>query len=338
MDKIKVTVLGGGTGSLAVLKGLKNFTDVEIKVIVNMTDDGGSNIIVRDEFGLLPLSDIRKSIIALSDENRNDMLRKMFTYRFYKGESFIGHTLGNIIMMALSDIAGSEVDAIKAACDLFGIKQEIIPVTINKSTLCAEYSDGKTLLGEHLIDETKKQQKTKIEKLSLKPTPHAYDKALMAIKESDYVILGPGDLYTTTIANLIVRGMSEALNKTKAKILFISNLMTKSGQTHWMKASDHVEEIKKYIGKYPDIVLINKGTVPLNILRRYNKQGERKVEDDIKFGNGYRVIKADIVEETEVVKQKGDSLIRSYIRHDPYKLGYILYGIMHDYHFTEVNA
>lgn len=332
MDKIKVTVIGGGTGSLAVLRGLKIYPDLDVKVIVNMTDDGGSNITVRDEFGLLPLSDIRKSIIALSDEDKNMLLRQLFTYRFSRGESFSGHTLGNIIMMALSDIAGSEVGAIQMISNLFGIKGEVIPVTLDQVRVCAKYTDGSETIGEHLIDETLDKNDCRIDKLFLSPRAHAYKRAIEGIHNSDYIIIGPGDLYTTTIANLIVEGIASAIKKSGAKIIYISNLMTKSGQTHWMKASDHVKELEKYTNTKPDTVIINNGVINSKALERYTQKGENIIEDDLdRSVTRFKTIRANIVADDEIKLDKGDKLVRSYIRHDPYKLGYLLYGIMHGY-------
>ncbi|MBW7953920.1 YvcK family protein, partial [Candidatus Dojkabacteria bacterium] len=137
----KVAVIGGGTGTVAVLSGLKYNTDVTLSAIVNMTDDGGSNRVVRDEFGLLPLSDLRKSIVALADAG-NGIFRELFTYRFDKGEGLSSHTLGNLMLMALSDITGSEIGAIEAASKIFNCRGKVIPVTLDDVRLVAKYDDG----------------------------------------------------------------------------------------------------------------------------------------------------------------------------------------------------
>ncbi|HVX93242.1 MAG TPA: gluconeogenesis factor YvcK family protein, partial [Candidatus Dojkabacteria bacterium] len=126
---MKIACIGGGTGTTAVLKGLKDYSDLELSVIVTMMDDGGSNAIVRDEFGILPLSDVRKSILALASGNKNEILRQLFTYRFAKGNGISGHTLGNLIMIALTDITGSEKEAIQESANIFSVKGKIIPVT-----------------------------------------------------------------------------------------------------------------------------------------------------------------------------------------------------------------
>jgi uncharacterized cofD-like protein len=226
---MKITVLGGGTGTTTVLEGLKQHKDLEISVIVGMMDDGGSNAIVRDEFGLLPFSDLRKSIIALSEENQGNILRNLFTYRFSHGDGLKGHTLGNLLMIAMTEITGSEVEAIEMFKYLFNVRGEIVPVTLDKVKLVAEYDNGTKVVGEHLIDEP--EQDLRIRKFYLDSKASAYEGAIETILNSDYIIVGPGDLYTTTLASIVVDGIPKALQDTKAKIIFIPNLMSKIGQT-----------------------------------------------------------------------------------------------------------
>jgi len=158
---MNITVIGGGTGSSTVLEGLKSKKDLSLKVIVGMMDDGGSNAVVRDEFGLLPLSDLRKSIIALSTENEDQILRNLFTYRFSQGDGLKGHTLGNLLMIAMTEITGSEVEAIEMFKYLFSVSGDIIPVTLDKVKLVAEYTNGMKIVGEHFIDEPEEDRKIK---------------------------------------------------------------------------------------------------------------------------------------------------------------------------------
>ncbi|HOK59560.1 MAG TPA: YvcK family protein, partial [Candidatus Dojkabacteria bacterium] len=219
---MKITVIGGGTGSTTVLEGLKKKKDLDLNVIVGMMDDGGSNAVVRDEFGLLPLSDLRKSIIALSEENENQMLRNLFTYRFSQGDGLKGHTLGNLLMIAMTEITGSEIEAIEMFKYFFSVTGNIIPVTLDKVRLVAEYDDGSKVVGEHLIDEPEDDKK--IVKFYFDKKAQAYQGAIDTIMSSDYIIIGPGDLYTTTLPNIIVEGIPQALQETKAKLIFISNL------------------------------------------------------------------------------------------------------------------
>jgi uncharacterized cofD-like protein len=328
MEKRKVVIIGGGTGSIAVINGLKIYPDVDIKVIVNMTDDGGSNQVIRDEFGLLPLSDIRKSIISLADEDKKDLLRTIFTYRFAEGNGLSGHTIGNLIMMALSEKLGTEVDAIKAISELFEIKGTVIPVTTDCVRLCAKYSNGQTVIGEHKIDDSENLENERIEELFLEPNANAFSEALTAIKEAEYIIVGPGDFYTTTMANLIVKGLAEAIQNSPAKFVYITNLMSKKGETRQLKQTDFIKEIVKYVHRKPDITIVNDGPMPLDILKRYQADGEHVIENDFSENEESLILSADLLNHDPIIKDKGDTLPRSYIRHDSSKLGYILYGLI----------
>ncbi len=324
----KVVVIGGGTGTTSVLSGLKHNKDIDLKVIVSMTDDGGSNAVIQDEFGLLPLGDLRKSILALADVGReNQLLQRMFAYRFDKGNGLSGHTLGSLIMIALSDIAGSEVGAISAVSDIFHAQGQVIPVTLGHASLVADYDTGKQVQGEHLIDEPPLTENTgRIIRLSITPHVEAYAPVLHALAEADYIIAGPGDLYTTTLANIIVGGVAEAIQKSKAKFIFINNLMSKRGQTNGYKASDLVGEISKYAGRKPDMVIQHEGPLAVEVLEKYRERGEERIEDDLGEVDG--VIRTDMAYEREVAADKGDTLARSLIRHDGEKLARVLMGIM----------
>jgi uncharacterized cofD-like protein len=327
MKKKKVVVIGGGTGTTAVLSKLKEFSDLDLSVIVSMTDDGGSNAVIRDEFGLLPLSDLRKSIIALS-ENANDILRRLFMYRFGKGAGLSGHTLGNLIMMGLSDIHGSELSAIEAAKKLFRVRGKVIPVTLENTNLVAIYEDGKKVSGEHLIDEPDFTVKvSRIRKLTLSKKVKANPEAIRVLKNADFIIAGPGDLYTTTFASLVVPGISNAIKKNRGKFIFVNNLMTKYGQTNRMKASDLVSEVTHYASRRPDVVVVNNGKPPAKILRRYAREREFPIVDDLN-DSLFNVVRSDLVGKKEIVRQKGDTLKRSLIRHDSDRLGRTLYKIM----------
>lgn len=323
---MKVSVIGGGTGTSVVLSGLKHYDDIEIHAIVSMMDDGGSNEVVRDQLGLLPLSDLRKALIALSKHNKDEVFRKIFTYRFPKGEGLKGHTLGNLIMVGLSEIAGSEAGAIDAVRTIFDIKGHIHPVTLDDVRLVAHYDDGSKIVGEHYIDVA--DQKKKIVNLSLDRKARTHKNAVKAILESDYVIIGPGDLYTSVVANLVVSGMSTALKNSKAKLIYITNLMTKSAETSGMSARDMLETIEKYVGRRMDYVLVNSSEIDKRLLSIYEKEGEHLVEDDLgkKVGKTH-VVRTDLLFEEEVVVDKGDELKRSLVRHDPDKLAMELYSI-----------
>ncbi len=324
----KVVVIGGGTGTIPVLTGLKQFKNLDLSVVVSMTDDGGSNAVIRDQFGLLPLSDLRKSIIALS-KGHAEFLREIFTYRFSKGEGLGGHTLGNLILTGLTDITGSEENAVQVVSELFHLSGKVIPVTFGKTTLRATYSDGSIIEGEHLIDEPEKLSKNVfINKLSLTKKVKANPEAIQAILKADVIIAGPGDLYTSTLANIIIPGIADAIQKSKAKFIFISNLMTKHGQTDNFAVSDFVRVMKDYCGRCPDTVILHSGNINQQIIEKYHTRGENLVSDDVKDNGSYAVIRKDVVQTEESKKDVKDKLVRSLIRHDAKKLAKILYKII----------
>lgn len=318
----KITVLGGGTGSSIVLKGLKNFSDLKLNVIVNMTDDGGSNEVITKEFSLLPLSDLRKTILAL-DPNSENILNKIFSYRFDRGLGLSGHTLGNLVLVALSDLLGSEKKAILELTKLLKINAGVIPVTLQKTKLVAKYSDGSKIIGEHLIDELDKNKK--IINLQTIPKVKINLDAKKIILNSNFIIIGPGDLYTTTLANLIISGVREALKKSKAKIIFIGNLTTKKGQTQEMSAKDIVLEIEKYLDRKVDYIVLNNKKIDSKIKKNYFN-GEKEIAND--FKNDSRIILTDLIDKNIFKKDKGDKLVRSFLRHDSKKLANIIYKII----------
>jgi uncharacterized cofD-like protein len=322
---MNITVMGGGTGSSNVLKGLKEYRDLHLSVIVGTMDDGGSNAVIRDELGLLPLSDIRKSIIALAEDSDKGLIRELFTYRFPEGKGLKGHTLGNLLMAAMTDITDSEVGAIEAFKYLFEIRGDIIPVTLDDAKLVAEYDDGTKIEGEHLIDEPEIHKE--IVKFYLNSDTKAYKGAIEAIMESDFVVIGPGDLYTTSLATIIVPGIPQALKESKAKIVFIPNLMSKIGQTRGLTQRSMLKLLERYLDKKVDFLLVNNGLLPQKALERYLAQGEHVFEDDLGENGGREIVREDLVANSVIKKDKGDELVRSFIRHDPDKLGRELYKI-----------
>ncbi len=319
----KIVVIGGGTGTSVVLSGLKKYEDLDISVIVNMTDDGGSNAIVRDEFGVLPLSDLRKSVIALADESYNDILRELFVYRFHEGNGLKGHTLGNLLMLAMVDISGSEQEAVRVLEELFSTKGRIFLVTTDDVRLVAQYEDGKRVVGEHLIDEICEDRR--IESFGLDSTAKISKSAEEEILNADYIVIGPGDIYTSILACIVVNGVAEAIQRSKGKLIFITNLMTKIGQTRGLSHSKVAGLVEEYIGRKMNYILINNGDISKELIKRYEEDGESLMEDDM--FNDTRVIRKDIVANTEYIKDRGDALRRSLVRHDPEKLSKILYEI-----------
>lgn len=329
MAKKNVVVIGGGTGTYTILSGLKKYTDlINISVIVSMMDDGGSNRIIRDEFGLLPTSDIRQCMVALASKDSDEVLRKLFTYRYENGVGISGMTFGNLFMAALTDIyKGNQKKAIEETQKILGVVGKIIPVTYDKCDLVATYENGKQILGEHYIDEPdKKTGKFKIVNLEVFPNAKLNLDAQNAIKNADMIILGPGDFYTSILPNVVVDNLAQKIKNSKAKLVYVLNLMTKFGQSVGYKASNFIDEIEKYIGKKPDFVLVNKSkNISAKVLKKYKLENAELVIDDLgKDG----VVRADLVSSEIYQKPKSDKLVRSLIRHDSDKLAKVVLSLL----------
>lgn len=320
----KIVCIGGGTGTFVVLRGLK-FYPFQISAVVAMSDSGGSNKRIRDEFGLLPTSDVRQCMVALSEEKgKAGLLRKLFMYRFDKGNGISGMTFGNLFMAALSDILGSQASAIKETCKVLKIAGTIIPVSYTDTNLCAQYEDGSTITEEHFIDEPIHDGTLKITRLYLDPAAQANPDAINAIHEADLVVLGPGDLYTSLLPNLLVTGIRDALCESKATKVYIMNLMTKYGQTYNFTALDHMQALEKYIGKCINYVIVNSTKLSQEALNIYGESHEQQVTDNLGESQYYKIIRADVVNNQMQVKTTSDTLVRSLIRHDSDKLAELL--------------
>lgn len=324
----KVVCIGGGTGTFVTLKGMKYYP-VSLTAIVTMSDSGGSNRRIRDEFGLLPTSDIRQCFVALSDENGGvGLMRKLFMYRFEKGEGIKGMTFGNLFMAALSDITGSQRDAIKQTKRVLKIKGTVLPVSYTDTNLYAEYEDGTIVTEEHFIDEPTHDGTIQIKKAYLEPKAQGNPDAMKAISEADMIVLGPGDLYTSIIPNLLVDGIPDAICKSKAKKVYVTNLMTKFGQTYNFTAKDHVDTLNNYLQCSVDAVIVNTGLLPQEALDEYAKQQEFPVVNNLPNNEFYTIITRDVVANEVTEKSAADVLVRSLIRHDSDKLASTLFSIL----------
>jgi len=323
-----IVCIGGGTGTFVVLKGLKTYP-YHLSAIVTMSDSGGSNKRIRDEFGLLPTSDIRQCFVALSEEKGGaGLLRKLFMYRFEKGEGISGMTFGNLFMAALSDILGSQEEAIRQTGKVLRVSGSVIPVSFTDTNLFAQYENGHVVSEEHLIDEPEHDGTLKIKKLYLKPRPKANEQAIKAILAADLIVLGPGDLYTSLLPNLLVPEVAKAIKDSPAKKVYILNLMTKYGQTYNYKASDHIRAIEKLIGKSLNYVLMNTQKFTKPVLKKYEAMKEIPVVDDLTQNSYYTVIRKAVLSDQAIEKSTSDTLLRSLIRHDSDKLATELVSLL----------
>lgn len=268
----KIVTIGGGTGHFQILKGLKNY-DCEITAIVNMSDDGGSSGRLRDEYGVLPPGDVRQCIVALAHENGGRTLRDLFAFRLKDG-----HSLGNLIITALTEITGSQSEAIKVAGKLLNVNGYVLPVTLDDCKLVAETEDGRILEGESKIYNLK--SKTKLKRIYHEPKSFLFREAAIAIRQADKIIVCPGDLYASIIPNFLANGMSQALSESRAKKIYVCNLFTKQS-TYDFKVSDFVNEIEKYSGIRLDKILINNGEHNPETIKKYFSEESKLVEDDL---------------------------------------------------------
>ncbi len=326
-----VVVVGGGTGTHTVLRGLKKYQKkIDLTAIVTMADSGGSTGRLRDEFGQLPVGDVRMALAALASDvdEHDELVRKLFLHRFDKGDGLSGHNFGNLFLVALTELLGSEEAAIRAASRVLRVQGQVMPVTNESVHLQAEYEDGVVILGEHDIDEPEHTRHEKrITNLSVVPAATINPRAEEALLNADMIVLGPGDLYTSVLANCVVDGVADAIRHSQAKIVYVCNLMTKTGQTNGMGAQEHLDEIERYVKIKPDIVLINEGKFPDDLLEKYAQDKEFPVVMNCNNGT-CQVIAEDFLAKEEVKTKAGDTLKRSLIRHDSRKLAQTLMDLL----------
>ncbi len=331
MNKKRVVVIGGGTGTHTVLRGLRSHADaLDITAIVSMADSGGSTGRLRDEFGFLPIGDVRNALSALASEGgkHEALLRQLFMYRFSRGAGLEGHNFGNLFLTALTDILGSEVKAIEAASHILQVSGRVIPVTVDNVQLAAKYADGTVVVGENEIEEALlHKDNSRIMSLWLTPEAKITEEAKRAILEADLIVLGPGDLYTSILANCVVLGFKEAISESTACIVYVCNLMSKRGQTVGMHAHEHVLEIQKHIGRAPDFALINTATFAEDLVAKYQAEGDHPILNNC-VGEVCAIEARPFASKEEVVLGTSDVIKRSLIRHDSDLLADALISIL----------
>jgi len=316
----KIVTIGGGTGQFNLLCALRDIEGIDISAVVSMVDSGGSTGRLRDELGILPPGDILKCVLALS-RNR-ESARKILQKRFQGSSRLNGHSVGNLLLTILSQYAGSFPEGVRALGEVLDIRGTVLPVTVDKATLVAELTDGSFLYGETAIDVPRGDQREKIKNTFLVPhhsdQVRVYPPVVDAIKKADLIIVGPGDLFTSTIPNFLVPGVREAVQNSKSRLLFIVNIMTKFGETDNYKAKDFVEKIEEAIGRKVDKVLVNSSVPKDEILEKYKEQKAHFVETNIDKEWGRReIISKDLLDTSGGV-----------IRHNSKKLADVIKNII----------
>ena len=260
----KIVAIGGGTGLSMLLKGIKHITN-NITAVVTVGDDGGSSGRLREEMGVLPPGDIRNCIAALADDE--DLVTKLFQYRFKSGEGLEGHSFGNLFLTALCAITGDMVRAVKESSNVLSIRGRVLPSTLDDMKLVAEMEDGRIIRGESNIPEAH----GKIKRLFTDPKNcKALDEVIIAIRNADLIILGPGSLYTSVIPNLLINEISKEVVASEAKKIYVCNIMTQPGETDGYSVSDHIKALMKHTNsrKVIDAVLVN-DFMPSNLADKY---------------------------------------------------------------------
>lgn len=282
--KYRISVIGGGTGISSILRGLsRNYKD--INAIVNVVDNGGSSGILRKQLGIIPPGDLRSCVLAMS--NTTPIIEKLFSYRFKKG-IVDGHSLGNLIITALSEITGSMENALGEAASIFNINGRVFAVTTENIDLIATLKDGTKIIGESQIPLESIKRNSEIDLVNLYPSrPKAYKEVLDVLGTSNLIIIGPGSLYTSILPALLVSGVREAILRSNAKLVYIQNLMTQPGETTNYNIKDHINVIYKHCEDIEfDYVFANDYILEDKILKRYNDVGSIQIlinKEDILF-------------------------------------------------------
>ena len=312
----KVVVLGGGSGMSNLLAGLKQYP-LDITAIVTVCDDGKSTGILREEFNIPAVGDIRRVLVSLSETE--PLVMELFNYRFNTTSDLDGHTVGNLLLTACSEITGNLSDGIEALSKVLNLKGKVVPLTEDNVTLMADMEDGSVVSGEHNITCSKEKIKKVYYKTSAVPTKDA----LKAIEEADLILLSMGSLFTSIIPNLLIKQVVKKIEKSKAKIMYICNMMTQPGETDGFTVSDHLKKLNEYLGKRNvDIVLANTGKIDEKMAAFYETQEQKDPviidKEEIKKLNA-KLMTDDF---TYITKN-------NLLRHDNIKLGFrIFYYLM----------
>jgi len=312
----KVVVLGGGTGMSNLLSGLKQYP-LDITAIVSVCDDGSSTGVLREEFNIPAVGDIRRVLVSLSETE--PLVMDLFNHRFKTKSDLDGHTVGNLLLTAASEISGNLSDGIEALSKVLNLKGKVVPLTEDNVILMADTTDGKTIEGEHKIT----QSKNKIKRVYYKEKAIPTKEALKSIEEADLIVLSMGSLFTSIIPNLLIEEVKTTIEKSKSKIMYVCNIMTQPGETDDFTVTDHIKKLNEYLGKRNvDVVIANTGLIDKKMLDFYETQEQK---DPVLY------------DEKELKKLNVESIIDDFIyitennllRHDNIKVGFhIFYYLM----------
>ncbi|MCR8659723.1 gluconeogenesis factor YvcK family protein [Paenibacillus endoradicis] len=312
----KIVVIGGGTGLSVMLRGLKE-KPLDITAIVTVADDGGSSGILRNELQIPPPGDIRNVLSALADAE--PLLADVLQYRFKSGTGLAGHTLGNLMLAAMTDISGDFVTGVKQLSKVLAVRGSVLPAANRSIVLKAEMVDGTIITGESMIPKAGGAiKRVFLEPQDVEPLPEAVE----AIEQADAILIGPGSLYTSIMPNLMVPKLAQAIVESEAVKLFVCNVMTQPGETDNYSVSDHLDAIYDHIGHHLfDYVIVNNGEIPPHVESKYAEIGAKAVQLDIDevTKRGYHVIADQLV------------LFRTFLRHDAERLSHHIYKLVENW-------
>jgi len=312
----RIVVIGGGTGLSVMLRGLKE-KPLDITAIVTVADDGGSSGILRSELQMPPPGDIRSVLIALADVE--PLLSDMLKYRFSSGTGLAGHSLGNLMLAAMTDIAGDFVSGVRELSRVLAVRGRVLPAAGQAIVLHAEMADGTIVTGESNIPKAGQPiKRVFIEPAQVEPLQEAVE----AIQEADAILIGPGSLYTSIIPNLLVPKLAQSIMDSNAIKMFVCNVMTQPGETDDYSVSDHLAAVHDHIGHHLfDYVIVNDGEIPPQVQLKYAELGAKAVHLDLDevTRRGYKVIADRLV------------LFRTYLRHDAERLSHHIYQLVENW-------
>ncbi|MBI4864914.1 MAG: uridine diphosphate-N-acetylglucosamine-binding protein YvcK [Candidatus Riflebacteria bacterium] len=314
----RIVALGGGTGLSCLLKGLKAHTS-NLTAVVTVADDGGSSGRLRRDFSMLPPGDARNCIVALAQNE--GMLADLFQYRFEKGGDLAGHSFGNLLIAALTEITGDFLEALRISSKVLAIRGEVFPSTLENVVLKAELESGDTVEGESRIPLARQR----IRRISLSPAaPEPPPAVLERIREADLIVLGPGSFFTSIVPNLLVNGVAAAVAGSAAPVVYVANLMTQPGETDRFTLGDHLAALRRHAGLGRiDFAVVNSAPIDPAKLRFYETRGAVPV----RVGQKTRMLLGHRLVEEPLTPDMPQRRVSDVIRHDPVKLARVLIRI-----------
>ena len=317
MNNKKIVVFGGGTGMSYLLRGLKNYP-LDITAVVSVCDDGSSTGILRDEFNILAVGDIRKVLVAFSKEEGE--FENLLNYRFKSDGSLNRHTVGNILLVAATNITGSVNSGIKLLSKFLDLNGKVLPFTEDMVTLVGEMMDGEIIHGEHHITQTPKR----IKRVYYEEEPHISNELIKEIEDADVILLSMGSLFTSVIPTLLSKKIREAIDKSHAKIVYSCNLFTQPGETEGYTVSSHIKTLNEYLGKRKvEYVIANTEKISGKLANRYATE-EQKDPVKLDLENVKELCKEAIIDNLVIIEN-------NVFRHDYYKLGYLIFSLAFDH-------